>query len=145
MTTKPIKRAIKLDCVKEIWFENDRFDHTFSTSGYLYCVADDIYILAFDDLEADAQITLKISANQLSFVSIGNQKTNNVHIRQTHALDEWYAVQYFVAGKSMVMRTLTKQLSIDIEDDGGCIELAYELYSGETCLGLYAMDIFFDL
>lgn len=145
MNANDTKKLVKLDCEREIWLDNDdRYCDSFSVLGEFHKL-DGCYVLVYDDPVINSIMTLKITEKALTIVSIGEPKAHPVHVRQTHALEEWYAVQYFAANNSLVMRTLTTQLEIDIDEDGGAIELAYELYSGDSCLGLYAMDLYFDL
>lgn len=108
-------------------------------SGSLYQVDDQTFILAYDSWVGDQKqtTTLKLANDVLSLVRIGD-----VHSRQTFAANEWYASQYFFDGGSIVCRNYTKKLDIALGDEGGLIDLLYELWSGESHLGYFNLELF---
>ena len=107
--------------------------------GSLYQVDDTTYILAYDSIINHQKVTttLKLSGNTLSLVRIGD-----VHSRQTFCMNEWLTSQYFYGGSSIVCRNYTKKLDFAINQQGGLIDVLYELWSGDTHLGFYNMEWF---
>jgi uncharacterized beta-barrel protein YwiB (DUF1934 family) len=110
-----------------------------SIIGSLYEVDPTTFIVAYDSWIDDEKqtVTLKLSNGVLSMVRIGA-----VHSRQTFAANEWYASQYFLAGASVVCRNYTKNLDVAFTEEGGLIDLLYELWSGETHLGYFNLELF---
>ncbi|MCA9788374.1 MAG: DUF1934 domain-containing protein, partial [Cyanobacteria bacterium HKST-UBA05] len=97
------------------------------------------YILAFDsDLNGrKVTTTVKVGQDTVSLVKIGD-----VHSRQTFAVDQWLASQFFYGGGSIVCRNFTKKLDYVLTPDGGLIEVLYELWSGDTHLGYFNLELF---
>lgn len=107
--------------------------------GSLYQVDKDTYILAYDSMIQEKKVTttIKVSKSTVSVVKIGD-----VHSRQTFAPNEWYASQYFYGGSSLVCRNFTKKLDYALTPDGGIVEVLYELWSGDTHLGYFNLELF---
>lgn len=107
--------------------------------GSLYSLDDDGFILAYDTLLGERKVTttIKVVRDTVSVVRIGE-----VHARQTFALNEWFACQYFYGGASLICRNYTKKLDYAITPDGGLIDVLYELWSGDTQLGYYNLEVF---
>ncbi|MDX2085954.1 MAG: DUF1934 domain-containing protein [Candidatus Melainabacteria bacterium] len=109
------------------------------SSGSLYQVDPHTFILAFDSQIQDRKVTttVKVSHGVLSVVRIGD-----VHTRQTFAAHEWYASQYFFEGGTIVCRSFTKKLDYALTHDGGIIDVLYELWSGDSHLGYFNLELF---
>jgi|GEM_PF-1379690 len=107
--------------------------------GSLFQVDDDTYILAFDSVIAGTTVTntLKLQADTLSWVIIGN-----THARQTFKEGEWYSNQFFVDGNTLMCRNKCRRMDSHFNDDGGFIDLFYELYSGDAHLGHYSLEVY---
>ncbi|XVJ51848.1 MAG: DUF1934 domain-containing protein [Vampirovibrio sp.] len=108
-------------------------------TGSFFQVADETYIIAFDtELDGKRQThTLKLQDGLMSWVIIGD-----AHTRQTFKQGEWYANQFFVDGATFSCRNRTRRMDYHFNQDGGFIDLFYELYSGETHLGYYSLEIY---
>ena len=109
------------------------------TTGSLYQVDPNTHIVAFDSYLDGQKVTTtaKLSHGVLSLVRIGE-----VHTRQTFAVNEWYASQYFYDGGSIVCRNYTKKLDYALSADGGLIDVLYELWSGDSHLGYFNLELF---
>lgn len=107
--------------------------------GSLYQVDSDTYILAYDTLLEEKKVTttVKVANGTLSIVRIGD-----VHSRQTFSVNEWYASQFFYGGGSLVCRNFSKKLDYALTTDGGIVDLLYELWSGDTHLGYFNLELF---
>ena len=137
---KKLKKTVMVDiCQTQSMSGQDPFEIEEEALGSLYQVDRDTYILAFDTMVQEKKITttLKISDGTLSIVKIGD-----VHSRQTFGMGEWYASQYFYGGGSLVCRNFTKKLDYALTPDGGIIEVLYELWSGDTHLGYFNLELF---
>ncbi len=137
---KKLKRTVMVDvCFTQSMTGFDPVEIEEESLGSLYQVDDDTYILAFDTVldEKKVTTTVKVTNGNLSIVKIGD-----VHSRQTFSVDEWYASQYFYGGGSVVCRNYTKKLDYALTEDGGIIEVLYELWSGDTHLGFYNLEFF---
>ncbi len=137
---KKLKKTVMVDiCFTQTMNGYDPVEIEEETLGSLYQVDDDTYILAYDSLMDGKKVTttVKIANGVLSVVKIGD-----VHSRQTFAMDEWYASQYFYGGGSVVCRNFTKKMEYALTPDGGLIEVLYELWSGDTHLGYYNLELF---
>lgn len=137
---KKIKKTVMVDVAyTHTCHGQDPIEVQDEALGSLYQVDKDTFILAFDALVEDRKVTttLKICRGVLSVVKIGD-----VHSRQTFAMDEWYASQYFYAGSTLVLRNFTKKLDYALTPEGGIIEVLYELWSGDTHLGYYHQEFF---
>lgn len=108
-------------------------------AGSLYQVDSQTYILAYDAMLNGQKVTttLKLSRGTLSLVKIGE-----VHARQTYAMGQWYASQFFYDGGSVVCRNYTKKLDFALTADGGIIDVLYELWSGDSHLGYFNLEFF---
>ncbi|MGE0199817.1 MAG: DUF1934 domain-containing protein [Candidatus Melainabacteria bacterium] len=137
---KKIKKTVMVDiCQTQSINGYDPLEVEEEALGSLYQVDQDTYILAFDTLLNDKKVTttVKVANNTLSIVRIGD-----VHSRQTFAVNEWYASQYFYGGCSLVCRNFTKKLDYALTTEGGIIEVLYELWSGDTHLGYFNLEMF---
>jgi uncharacterized beta-barrel protein YwiB (DUF1934 family) len=137
---KKIKKMVMVDiCQAQSLNGYDPFEIEEEALGSLYQVDKDTYILAYDTLLREKKITttVKITKNSVSVVKIGD-----VHSRQTFAVNEWYASQYFYGGGSLVCRNFTKKLDYALTPEGGIIEILYELWSGDTHLGYFNLELF---
>jgi uncharacterized beta-barrel protein YwiB (DUF1934 family) len=107
--------------------------------GSLYQVEPHTYILAFDTMLNDHKVTttVKFSRGVLTVVHIGD-----VHSRQTFGPSEWYASQFFHDGGSLVCRNFTKKLDCTLSAEGGIVDVLYELWSGDTHLGYFNLELF---
>ncbi|MBX2861866.1 MAG: DUF1934 domain-containing protein [Vampirovibrio sp.] len=137
---KKLKKTVMVDiCYTQSMNGYDPTEIEEEAFGSLYRVDDETYILAYDTLLEDKKITttIKVAENTLSIVRIGD-----VHSRQTFGANEWYASQYFFGGGSIVCRNFTKKLDYALTPDGGIIEVLYELWSGDTHLGYFNLELF---
>ena len=137
---KKIKKTVMVDiCQTQSLNGYDPMEIEEEALGSLYQVDRDTYILAFDTLLSDKKVTttVKIANNTLSIVKIGD-----VHSRQTFGMSEWYASQFFYGGNSLVCRNFTKKLDYALTPEGGIIEVLYELWSGDTHLGYFNLELF---
>lgn len=137
---KKIKKMVMVDvCQAQSLNGYDPFEIEEEALGSLYQVDKDTYILAYDTLLREKKITttVKVTKNSVSVVKIGD-----VHSRQTFAVNEWYASQYFYGGGSLVCRNFTKKLDYALTPEGGIIEILYELWSGDTHLGYFNLELF---
>lgn len=137
---KKIKKTVMVDiCQTQSLNGYDPMEIEEEALGSLYQVDKDTYILAFDTLLSDKKVTttVKIANNTLSIVKIGD-----VHSRQTFGMSDWYASQFFYGGNSLVCRNFTKKLDYALTPEGGIIEVLYELWSGDTHLGYFNLELF---
>ncbi len=137
---KKLKKTVMVDiCFSQTMNGYEPVDIEEEALGSLYKVDNETFILAFDTLLNEKKITttVKVNSATLSIVKIGD-----VHSRQTFAIDEWYASQFFYGGGSIVCRNYTKKLDYALTPDGGIIEVLYELWSGDTHLGYYNLELF---
>jgi uncharacterized beta-barrel protein YwiB (DUF1934 family) len=137
---KRTKKTVLVDvCQTQSINGYDPYEIEEEASGSLYQLDNDTFILAYDTLLQDQKITttVKISNRTLSIVRIGD-----VHSRQTFAVGEWYASQYFYGGCSIICRNFTKKLDFALTPEGGIVELLYELWSGDTHLGYFNLELF---
>jgi uncharacterized beta-barrel protein YwiB (DUF1934 family) len=137
---KKIKKMVMVDvCHTQSMNGYEPFEVEEEALGSLYQVDKDTYILAYDSMIQEKKVTttIKISKNTVSVVKIGD-----VHSRQTFAPNEWYASQYFYGGSSLVCRNFTKKLDYALTPDGGIVEVLYELWSGDTHLGYFNLELF---
>lgn len=137
---KKIKKTVMVDiCQTQSMNGYDPMEVEEEALGSLYQVDRDTYILAFDTMIEDKKVTttVKIANNVLSIVKIGD-----VHSRQTFSVGEWYASQYFYGGSSLVCRNFTKKLDYALTTEGGIVEVLYELWSGDTHLGYFNLELF---
>lgn len=137
---KKVKKTVMVDvCQTQSINGYDPLEIEEEALGSLYQVDRDTYILAFDTMINEKKITttVKVANNVLSIVKIGD-----VHSRQTFSVNEWYASQYFYGGNSLVCRNFTKKLDYALTPEGGIIEVLYELWSGDTHLGYFNLEMF---
>jgi uncharacterized beta-barrel protein YwiB (DUF1934 family) len=137
---KRTKKTVLVDvCQTQSMNGYDPFEIEEEATGSLYQVDRETFILAYDTLLNDKKVTttVKIANKTLSIVKIGD-----VHSRQTFTIGEWYASQYFYGGSSIVCRNFTKKLDFALTSEGGIIELLYELWSGDTHLGYFNLEMF---
>lgn len=137
---KKLKKTVMVDiCYTQTTNGFDPVEIDEEALGSLYQVDDDTFILAFDTFLGEKKITttVKVSGETLSIVRIGD-----VHSRQTFSIEEWYASQYFYGGGSVVCRNYTKKLDYALTAEGGIIDVLYELWSGDTHLGYYNLELF---
>ncbi|WP_373531471.1 DUF1934 domain-containing protein [Vampirovibrio sp.] len=137
---KKIKKMVMVDiCHTQSVNGYDPLEIEEEALGSLYQVDKDTYILAFDTMLREKKVTttIKVSKNTVSVVKIGE-----VHSRQTFSANEWYASQYFYGGASLVCRNFTKKLDYALTPEGGIIEVLYELWSGDTHLGYFNLELF---
>ncbi|MEB3245316.1 MAG: DUF1934 domain-containing protein [Vampirovibrionales bacterium] len=137
---KKTKKSVLVDvCQTQTLTGDDPLELYEEAVGSLYQVDGDTYILAFDTLLDGKKITttVKMAHGSVSIVRIGD-----VHSRQTFALGEWYASQFFYGGGTVVCRNFTKKLDYALTGEGGIIDLLYELWSGDTHLGYYNLELF---
>jgi uncharacterized beta-barrel protein YwiB (DUF1934 family) len=130
--------GIELSYTHSVNYEDPMIDDQ-ETQGSLFQVDEQTYILAFDaDLNGKRQThTLKIQEDVLSWVIIGDS-----HTRQTFKTGEWYSNQFFADGITFTCRNKTRRLDFHFTEQGGFIDLFYELYSGETHLGYYSLEVY---
>jgi uncharacterized beta-barrel protein YwiB (DUF1934 family) len=109
------------------------------SGGSLFQVDDETFLVAFDTFLNDKKLTttIKFSNNVMTRVQIGE-----THTRQNFAEDEWYAVQYFYEGSLLLLRSYTNRLDCALTPEGGVIDLLYELWSGDSFMGHYNMELF---
>jgi len=107
--------------------------------GTLYQIDANTTIVAYEMVinQRKKTVTAKLAGGVLSVVHIGD-----VHCRQTFAKDEWYASQFFFEGGSLICRNFTKKLDYAFSPDGGLIDVLYELWSGDTSMGYYNLELF---
>lgn len=137
---KKLKKTVMVDiCYTQSMTGYEPVEVEEEALGSLYQVDKDTYILAYDTMLNEKKITttVKISGSTLSIVKIGD-----VHSRQTFSVNEWYASQYFFGGGSIVCRNFAKKLDYALTPDGGIIDVLYELWSGDTHLGYYNLELF---
>jgi uncharacterized beta-barrel protein YwiB (DUF1934 family) len=138
---KKIKKTVMVDiCLTQCLNGYDPFIIEEEAQGCLYKVDPNTYILAYDTYILGKRVTttLKASNGTVSIVRIGD-----VHSRQTFSVNDWNACQYFMEGGSIVCRNFTKKLDFSLGRDEGIVDILYELWSGETHLGYFNMEVFF--
>jgi uncharacterized beta-barrel protein YwiB (DUF1934 family) len=137
---KKVKKTVMVD-ISHVHSMNgyDPLEIEEEALGSLYQVDKDTYILAFDTILNSRKVTttIKVAKQVVSVVKIGD-----VHSRQTFALNQWYASQYFYGGGSIVCRNFTKKLDYALSSEGGIIQILYELWSGDTHLGFFNQEYF---
>ncbi len=137
---KKLKKTVMVDvCFTQTMNGYDPVEITEESQGSLYQVDDETYILAFDAHMNEKKVTttVKVSRGVMSIVKIGD-----VHSRQTYKVGEWYASQYFYGGGSVVCRNFCKKMDYSLSTEGGIIDVLYELWSGDSHLGFYNLEIF---
>lgn len=135
-----IKKVVMVDIAWTQRFEGlEPFTVQEEALGSLYQIDPATHIIAFDTIINERKITntLKLQNNILSIVNLGE-----VHTRQTFALGEWYASQYWYGGDSLTCRNFTKQLDYALNAEGGFIDLSYQLWNRDTMLGWYDYELF---
>lgn len=107
--------------------------------GALYQVDKNTYILAYDSFLNGRKVTttVKVGNDTVSLVKIGD-----VHSRQTFTPDQWLASQFFYGGGSIVCRNFTKKLDYALTPEGGLVDILYELWTGDTHLGYFNLELF---
>ncbi|MEZ4575521.1 MAG: DUF1934 domain-containing protein [Vampirovibrionales bacterium] len=134
-----LKRSVYIDvCHTQSLNGMDPVEIEEDVEGALYQVDPQTYILAFDsDLNGrKVTTTVKVGQDTVSLVKIGD-----VHSRQTFAVDQWLASQFFYGGGSIVPQ-LHQEIRLRANPDGGLIEVLYELWSGDTHLGYFNLELF---
>ena len=137
---KKLKKSVQIEiCQTQSINTMEPLEVEEAVEGALYQVDKQTFILAFDSYLNDTKVTttLKLSGDTVSIVKIGD-----VHSRQTFCPGEWLTSQFFYGGNSVVCRNFTKKLDYALTPDGGLIELLYELWSGDTHLGYYNLELF---
>lgn len=128
---------------------NIQFCQTFSASkskpiiieerfkGSLYRVAEDIFILSYDSIINGTSITntLKLQGSVLSLVTIGD-----VHSRQSFCINQHMTSEFYCASKQLVLSNHTKTLNFSLNENGGLIDLLYQLGAEENHLGFYGLE-----
>ena len=139
-TVPNLRRRVGLEIsyTHSVNYEEPIIDEQDAT-GSLFQVDNDTYIIAFDsELNGKRQTnTLKLHEGVMSWVIIGD-----AHTRQTFKQGEWYSNQFFVDGASFTCRNRTRRLDYHFNEEGGFIDIFYELYSGETHLGYYSLEVY---
>ena len=139
-TVSNVRRRVNLEIAytHSVNYEEPIVDEQEAT-GSLFQVDCDTYIIAFDtELDGKRQTnTLKLNNGLMSWVIIGNS-----HTRQTFKAGEWYSNQFFVEGTSLTCRNKTRRLDYHFNEEGGFIDVFYELYSGDTHLGYYSLEVY---
>jgi uncharacterized beta-barrel protein YwiB (DUF1934 family) len=138
-TPKLRKRVqVELSLTHSVNYEEPLTDDQEAT-GSLFQVDENTFILAFDTTLNDKRQThtLKLQEGILSWVIIGDS-----HTRQTFKAGEWYSNQFFADGITFTCRNRTRRLDYHFNPEGGFIDLFYELYSGDTHLGYYSMEVY---
>jgi uncharacterized beta-barrel protein YwiB (DUF1934 family) len=113
--------------------------------GSLFELGIDGFVLAYEqvlntpDNETPERrmVTLKWQDDVLTQVTLGD-----VHARQTFGEGEWFASQFFNEGRLLLCKNFTKKLDMALHEEGGMVDLLYELWSGETHLGYYNLELF---
>jgi uncharacterized beta-barrel protein YwiB (DUF1934 family) len=137
---KKLKKTVMIDiCTTQSMNGYNPTEIEEEALGSLYQVEQDTYILAYDALLNGRKVTttVKVAGNVVSVVKIGD-----VHSRQTFALNQWYASQYFYGGGSIVCRNFTQKLDYALTNEGGILQVLYELWSGDTHLGYFNYELF---
>ena len=137
---KKLKKSVLIDiCHTQSLNTMEPLEIQEAVEGAMYQVDRETFILAYDT-EVDGQkitTTIKVAGKSVSVVKIGD-----VHSRQTFALEDWMTSQYFYGGNSIVCRNYTKKLDYALTSEGGIIDVLYELWSGDTHLGFYNLELF---
>jgi uncharacterized beta-barrel protein YwiB (DUF1934 family) len=95
------------------------------------------YIVYESNIEGQKLITtVKINNDSLSLIRIGD-----VHSRQLFTEGKWHTCYYYVTGNSLILRSYTKRLEHYINTDGGCLNLLYDLWSGQSHIGHFCFDL----
>jgi uncharacterized beta-barrel protein YwiB (DUF1934 family) len=137
---KKLKKSVLIDiCHTQSLNTMEPLEIQEAVEGALYQVDKDTFIVAYDTVVEGQKVTttIKVSGQNVSVVKIGD-----VHSRQTFALEEWMTSQYFYGGNSIVCRNYTKKLDYALNNEGGLIDVLYELWSGDTHLGFYNLELF---
>lgn len=135
-----IKKLVRVSSCMTFGFggTEDLFEVEDYGVGSLYSVDKDTYILSYESYVGDNKVTntIKISKGIINIVQIGN-----VHARYSFEANQWLSYQTFYSGASQVCRSFTKRLDYSFTPDGGYLEILYELWSGDTHMGYYHLDI----
>lgn len=134
------KKTVTVDVCHTYCFNGyDAYDLKEQVYGSLYRLDSGVFILAYDTM-VDYQkttVTYKTTQNTISMVSIGE-----VHSRHHYTLDGHGSHQYFYGGASMIQRNRTKKLEHSLSPEGGYIEITYEIFSGDLCMGYFHDELF---
>lgn len=95
------------------------------------------YIVYENSIEEQKVITtVKLNNESLSLIRIGD-----IHSRQIFTEGKWHTCYYYVTGNSLILRSFTKRLEHYITPNGGNLNLLYDLWSGQSHIGHYCLDI----
>ena len=107
--------------------------------GELYRVDDVTCIITYDFCINSERVTrtLKLCDSTLTITDSGNgYSTSRFHE------NEWEACFYNLNSNQLVYRNLTKKLNFALNEQGGLIDVLYELWSGDTHLGFYSYEYY---
>lgn len=106
--------------------------------GTLYKNEKGVSYIVYETILDDQKIitTVKINKNSLSVIRIGD-----VHSRQIFTEGKWHTCYHYVTGNSLILRSYTKRFEHYITQDGGCLNLLYDLWSGKSHLGHFCFDL----
>lgn len=139
-----LKKTVMVDLDHTLWLpEGTCIEWEEEGTGSIYPIDEDTHVLAFDSFFEGKRrtTTIKTAPDKISIVSIDPK----VHSRQVFAIDEWYAYQQWLQGKtggSLVCRNFCRGAEYSIDADGGVISLKYETWTGESLLCYRELDIY---
>lgn len=134
-----LKRKVLIESITTQCFGNSEpYEIIESCVGTLYTNEKGISYLVYESSLEEQKIitTVKINNNTLSLIRIGD-----VHSRQMFTQNKWHTCYYYVAGNSLILKSFTKRFECLIFEDGGNLNLLYDLWSSQSHLGHYSMDL----
>ena len=108
--------------------------------GLFKKIDEDNYVVTFNSEVNGEPLsnTIKLNKGSMSWVVFGE----NVHHYQKFKQKEWASNQFcFDTFGVVTCRNKTRRLDYHFNQEGGFIDIFYELYSGETHLGFYSLEI----
>jgi uncharacterized beta-barrel protein YwiB (DUF1934 family) len=134
-----LKRKIFIESTLTQCFGNFKpYEIEETTVGTLYQNEKGVSYIVYESNIQDQKVitTVKINNDSLSLIRIGD-----VHSRQIFTEGKWHTCYYYVTGNSLILRSYTKRLEYYLNPDGGCLNLLYDLWSGQSHIGHFCFDI----
>jgi hypothetical protein len=119
-------------------YEKPLRDVQFS-KGKLNKLKDGTYIISFESCVGDEPFLNNVKV--LNDVASFSNYSDNTRNRQIFKKGASSISQFSLNGKVLDLRNKTKRIDYHFNEEGGFIDIFYELYSGETHLGFYSLEI----
>jgi uncharacterized beta-barrel protein YwiB (DUF1934 family) len=135
-----VKKAVMVDIYQTMTFaDGDTHIMDAEALGTLYGVVGGMaYLLAFESMIAGENYTwvVKIDGTGLSISTIGQNTQSRLNFQK----GQQTLLETFQGGKTLVRQANTRELDVALNENGGIIDVSYDLYSGDTHLGYYSLE-----